>query len=100
MTDSSKRPVVTAERRPGKRERLVAAAIQLLHQQGIEKTTLVDIALAADVPAGNVYYYFKTKDEIIEAVVDAHVQRSKALLASIDQCHRSPRARLKAFVEE
>ena len=41
--------------RPGKRERLVAAATKLLHQQGIERTTLADIANAADVPAGNVY---------------------------------------------
>jgi AcrR family transcriptional regulator len=44
------------------------AASQLLHQKGVESTTLVDIAAAADVPAGNVYYYFKTKDEIITAV--------------------------------
>ena len=49
MTDSVSGAV---ERRPGKRERLTAAATQLLHQQGIERTTLADIAKAADVPAG------------------------------------------------
>ena len=88
------------ERRPGKRERLVAAAIQLLHQQGVERTTLADIAKAADVPPGNVYYYFKAKDDIIAAVIEAHVQQIKAALAVIDTRHRSPKRRLKAFVRE
>jgi AcrR family transcriptional regulator len=104
MTDSAAGAV--AERtsgvtpRPGKRERLVAAAIQLLHEQGIERTTLADIAQLADVPPGNVYYYFKTKDEVISAVVDAHVRRVTETLAAIDARHRSPKARLKTLVRE
>jgi AcrR family transcriptional regulator len=49
---------------------------------------------------GNVYYYFKTKDDIIAAVIEAHVQQSKAALASIDSTHRSPKSRLKALVGE
>jgi AcrR family transcriptional regulator len=78
----------------------VAAAIQLIHQQGIERTTLADIAKVADVPAGNVYYYFKTKDDVIAAVIEAHGDQIKATLASIDACYRSPKGRLKAFVRE
>ena len=101
MTDSTSGQVTTTvERRPGKRERLIAAATQLLHQQGVERTTLADIAKAADVPAGNVYYYFKTKDEIIAAVIEAHAQQIKKTLAFIDAGHRSPKSRLKAFVRE
>jgi AcrR family transcriptional regulator len=90
----------TAGRRPGKRQRLIDAATQLLHQQGVEKTTLADIAQAADVPVGNVYYYFKTKDDIIAAVIEVHVQQAKAALAAIDNAHRSARNRLKALVGE
>ena len=100
MTDSTSGQATDVERRPGKRERLVAAAIQLLHQQGIERTTLADIAKLADVPAGNVYYYFKTKDEVIAAVIEAHAQRIKMTLAFINTRHRSPRSRLKALVRE
>jgi AcrR family transcriptional regulator len=101
MTDSLvQNPEGTAEQRPGKRDRLIAAASQLLHQHGVEKTTLVDIARAADVPAGNVYYYFKTKDDIIAAVVQAHVQQSKATLARIASTHRTPKSRLKTLVGE
>jgi AcrR family transcriptional regulator len=100
MTDSNSGQAATIDQRPGKRQRLVAAATQLLHQQGIERTTLAEIANAADVPAGNVYYYFKTKDEVIAAVIEAHAQQIKTTLASIDTHHRSPKSRLKAFVRE
>jgi TetR/AcrR family transcriptional regulator, transcriptional repressor for nem operon len=99
VTDSSSGHA-RADVRPGKRERLTGAAVQLLHQQGIEKTTLAEIAKVADVPAGNVYYYFKTKDEVIDAVVEAHTEQIRALLASIDARHRSPKPRLKALVSE
>ena len=82
--------------RGSKRERLVASATELLHQQGVEKTTLAEIAQAASVPAGNVYYYFKTKDELVDAAIDAHVQTIEAMLASLER-HQSPKARLKAL---
>jgi TetR/AcrR family transcriptional regulator, transcriptional repressor for nem operon len=101
MTNSAERNrEAAAEQPPGKRQRLIAAANQLLYQQGVERTTLADIAHAAGVPAGNVYYYFKTKDDIIAAVIEAHVQQSKAALASIGSTHRSPKSRLKALVGE
>jgi len=96
MTDST----VLPEHRPGKRERLIAAAVQLLHEQGTERTTLAEIAQAADVPVGNVYYYFKTKDEVIAAVIEAHAHRIDATFAAIETRHRSPKSRLKAFVRE
>jgi TetR/AcrR family transcriptional regulator, transcriptional repressor for nem operon len=101
MTDSRSGPTTTVEARSqGKRDRLVTAATQLLHQQGIERTTLADIAEAAEVPVGNVYYYFKTKDDIIAAVVESHAQQIKTTLASIDARHRTPKSRLKALVRE
>jgi AcrR family transcriptional regulator len=101
MTDLSQRAGAPASgQRPGKRERLITAAERLLHQQGVEKTTLVDIAEAADVPAGNVYYYFKTKDDIVAAVVEARIEEVEASLAEITRSNRSPKARLKALVAE
>jgi AcrR family transcriptional regulator len=100
MTHSAPGQAAAVEQRPGKRERLVAAATGLLHQQGIERTTLADMAKAADVPAGNVYYYFKTKDDVIAAVIDAHAQQIRSTLAAIDAHHRSPKSRLKALVRE
>jgi AcrR family transcriptional regulator len=87
------------DRTSRKRDRLIAAACQLLHGQGVETTTLGDIAQLADVPPGNVYYYFKTKDEIIEAVIQFHLGAIRATLASIEGSHRTPKGRLKALVK-
>ncbi len=56
-------------RRNDKRERLVQAADKLIYEQTFHTTTLADIAKVADVPLGNVYYYFKTKEAIMDAVL-------------------------------
>jgi AcrR family transcriptional regulator len=80
-----------------KRRRLVEGARQLVYQQGLERTTLADVAQAADVPPGNVYYYFKTKDDLVDAAIDAHVQEIENMLASLER-YRTPRTRLKALV--
>lgn len=55
--------------RNDKRARLVEAANILFHQQGINITTLANIATLANVPLGNVYYYFKSKDSLVLAVI-------------------------------
>jgi AcrR family transcriptional regulator len=90
MTDS------TDVERAGKRERLVASAGELMHRQGVPVTTLAQVAEAADVPVGNVYYYFRTKDDLIRAVIDNRAAGVRAMLASFDQ-RRTPAARLKAL---
>lgn len=100
MTDARSDPSPAADRRPGKRERLVAAAIGLLHRQGVERTTLADIAKAADVPAGGVYYYFKTKDDVIAAAIESHARQTEAALSRIEADDPSPKGRLKALVDE
>ena len=91
---------LTGERRPpqgGKRERLIAAACETIHASGVEKTTLADIAAAAGVPLGNVYYYFKTKDALIQAVIETHLAGLRATLAAIDDAHDAPGDRLEAL---
>lgn len=98
MTDSDLDVTAGAPARPpGKRERLIAAAVQRIYAHGVEKTTLADIAAAADIPLGNVYYYFKTKNDLVRAVVEAHLREARALLTAIDEAHAAPRDRLKAL---
>jgi TetR/AcrR family transcriptional regulator, transcriptional repressor for nem operon len=80
----------------GKRERLIASARDLVHRQGIERPTLAEIAEAAGVPPGNVYYYFKTKDQLIEAVIESRETQVRELLTSLSR-RRSPAARLKGL---
>ncbi|TLF79588.1 TetR/AcrR family transcriptional regulator [Nocardia cyriacigeorgica] len=91
MTDSQ------AAVKAGKRERLVDAAVQVFYERGVEKTTIADIAKTAEVPVGNVYYYFKTKDQLIEAAVEAHRRRLGHLLEELDGLG-TPRERLRALI--
>ena len=70
-----------------KRSRLIRTAVKLAYRHGFRETSLADIAEAAKVPVGNVYYYFKTKDEIGEAIVEQRVLEFRALRPS-DGCPR------------
>src|SRR5271168_2997878 len=87
-------PYASAE----KRAELVAAATRLLHEQGFHRTTLAHVADSAKVPLGNVYYYFKTKDALAEAVISAHEEALRSRFASWTVAHGEPRSRLRCFV--
>src|ERR671931_627926 len=83
--------------RAAKRERLVESATALFHEQGVHRTTLADVAERAEVPLGNVYYYFKTKDELVGAVLAGYHEQAATLIDSFER-GRTPEARLKALV--
>ena len=80
-----------------KRDRLIEAAKTLFYQQGVARTTLADIAEQAEVPLGNVYYHFRTKDALVETVIQAHVQELQSLFAQWEHLSDS-RQRLLALV--
>ena len=82
--------------RGGKRDRLVASAGELLHRNGVGATTLADIAQAADVPVGNVYYYFKTKDDLVRAVIHTQNDQVQTMLTELETLPQ-PADRLKAL---
>jgi len=81
-------------RSSNKKERLIVAAKTLIHQQGFNQTSLADIAHDSGVPLGNVYYYFKTKEEIAFAVISEHDSCLKQLIQHIETQESDPCARL------
>lgn len=81
-----------------KRTRLVDSASRLAYRQGFSDTTLSDVAADASVPLGNVYYYFRTKESLGDAVISQRLEQLRAKLASFDEID-DPRERLQAFVE-
>jgi TetR/AcrR family transcriptional regulator, transcriptional repressor for nem operon len=81
-----------------KRSRLTRAAAELTYARGFGKVALADIAEAADVPLGGVYYYFKTKTEIGEAIAAQRGEEFLQLRAMWEQA-KTPKERLKAFVQ-
>jgi TetR/AcrR family transcriptional repressor of nem operon len=81
-----------------KRDLLIAAAKTKFYQQGVTRTTLADIAQEAQVPLGNVYYHFRTKEALLEAVIEAHVQRLQTRFAQWDRELADPHERLLALI--
>ncbi|HLZ61506.1 MAG TPA: helix-turn-helix domain-containing protein, partial [Ktedonosporobacter sp.] len=80
-----------------KRVRLTEAAETLFYQQGVHRTTLADIAQEAEVPLGNVYYHFRTKEALIEAVIEARLRENRENFATWEQ-DPDPHHRLLSFI--
>lgn len=84
---------------PAKRDRLIDAAAELFHKRGMASTSLADIAKHADIPIGNVYYYFKTKDELALAALEKRQTMLASAYSTLDGSMSDPRERLIAATQ-
>lgn len=85
------------------RERLVTTALRLFREQGYDKTTMRAIATEAGVSTGNVYYYFSSKGDLIQALYqslqDEHRAKSLPLLRDGQNLGEHLRAILQTGVD-
>lgn len=58
---------------PANREKIIQAASRLIRERGIDNTTLADIAVAAGISKGTLYYYYSTKGDLIFDIADRHM---------------------------
>jgi len=75
----------SGRRRSVSRERLLESALTLFMERGFAATRVEDIAQRAGVSKGCIYLYFKTKDEIFQAVIEdgvvAHIDKAEQFIA-------------------
>ena len=64
---ASRRPLAQDE--PNRRAEIVRAASRLFAEKGYSATTIRDIAKAVDMQSGSPFYHFKTKHDMLKAVV-------------------------------
>lgn len=85
----------------GERSRLhiIEIANRLFYARGYQQTSFSDIVDASSVQRGNITYYFKTKDEILQAVIDYRLDSIRRLLADWEETIPEPRERLKRFTQ-
>ncbi len=81
------------------RNSIIDCASQLFYQHGYNVTSFSDIVAASGLFRGNIYHYFHTKDEILKAVIDRHLDQYRALLVRWEQDGSDAKARLHAFVD-
>lgn len=80
------------------RERIVAEADQLFYQQGFEHTSFAQIAEVLGISRGNFYYHFKTKDEILHAVISHRLARTDSMLSHWELEGETPTDRIRSFI--
>jgi AcrR family transcriptional regulator len=66
-------------------EKILLISLDLFNSQGERNITSVDIANELDISPGNLYYHYKGKDEIINALVDSYVIKMNAIPQSSSQ---------------
>jgi AcrR family transcriptional regulator len=81
----------------GNRQRIIDVADSLFYKRGYNQTSFQDISDATGIPRGNFYYYFKTKDEILEAVVNSRIAQLSTLLNRCEAEMADPRERLLSY---
>ena len=81
----------------GNRQRIIDAADNLFYRRGYNQTSFQDISDATGIPRGNFYYYFKTKDEILNAVVDSRIADLTSMLSQCDNETDNATERLLMF---
>lgn len=79
------------------RELIVGAADELFYRRGFDKTSFADIAEQVGVSRGNFYHHFKTKDDILSAVIEHRAAATQAMLDDWTHKGATPTERLRCF---
>lgn len=78
------------------REDILNAATEMFYENGVSKTTLDDIAKAANVTRGAIYWHFKNKLEIFDALHERlHRPLADQIMADMTNDHPEPLAQLQ-----
>lgn len=80
------------------RDHIVEAADRLFYRHGYAHTSFADIAAAVKISRGNFYYHFKSKDEILDAVIEARLAGTRAMLEQWESEGQAPAERIRRFI--
>lgn len=79
-------------------EHIVEAADQLFYKNGFAHTSFAAIADSVQISRGNFYYHFKTKDDILCAVIDLRQENTQKMLAQWELDSEDPIERIRSFI--
>jgi AcrR family transcriptional regulator len=96
LQPASPAPEPSKKRRKGEETRahILETALELFHERGYEETTMRGIAEAAGVAVGNAYYYFRSKEHLIQAFYERTHQEHLAASREVLDRERGLRERL------
>lgn len=80
------------------RARIIDAAQQLFYEKGVNASSMADVADVAGLLKGNLSYYFPTKTDLLQAVVEQRKQALDALLGRFVAASDDPVRQLGLFI--
>ncbi len=78
------------------KQKIIEAAQRLIAVEGVEKTSMRDIAVEAGITTGAIYYYYKSKEELLYDVMDY----ATAITSNIMQMRKAPSAAPDKVLDE
>jgi len=93
---ASIRSLPRGPRQDNRRDQLLEAAARLFAEQGFHAASMRDIAKAAGMLSGSIYYHFESKDELLLAVCELGISRLEAAVEQAVASAGEPWARLEA----
>ena len=88
------KPDVSAERIP----LILNSAIKVFSKKGFEAARMEDIAKTAKLSVGGVYWYYKSKEEIIIAIMEQLIDKDVKDLRALLEAEGTVRARLETYI--
>jgi TetR/AcrR family transcriptional repressor of nem operon len=83
--------------RPSLRDQIIDAAVETLHKQGFNGSSVQDITDAAGAPKGSFYNHFESKEELAIAALDRYWERVMGSLSLLDAKAIRPRERILRY---
>ena len=82
----------------GARGRLLHEAAKLFRDKGYERTTVRDLAAAVGIQSGSLFHHFRTKEEILKAVMVETIRLNTALMQAAVDAASTHRDKLQALI--
>lgn len=81
------------------KDKLIKTARYLFKHQGYKNTTIDNICTASDIRRGNLYFYFKSKEDLAHAVIDRAIEKEFPFLASLMEGRSGPLMKTEAMID-
>jgi TetR/AcrR family transcriptional repressor of nem operon len=83
------------------KEKIIKVAARLFHKNGYQITTVDEIAETTGVTKSNLYYHFRSKEELALKSLDSRMKQfeSEVILSTLADISLSPKKRLQRFYD-
>ncbi len=81
------------------RDRIIEAANRLIYTKGYNQTSISDVATEVGITKGNLHYHFKSKEELLDAVIQFRLLMISETLKQWEEQLPEAKVRLKRFIQ-